>query len=569
MKQFRIGFSVVVRIIAFLICIGFALAQKYIFTPALSFISQGFWWYLVFVFAISTVIFLVIESINESFIFTLILVIIASASFVITLILMLLSGTLFNAKSYSSLITIDYGNFNTDIEPIEDANSLPVLDIESASILGSRSVGSLERISQYSVNSEYNMILYNNEEYRVTPLEYDNFIKANKSSSYGIPGYILINASNSDIKLVTKYTINYSPSGVFSHNLKRYLRSIYPKYIFGKAQFDIDDNGVPYYIVPVLTPTIKAFGGKVVTSFIVVNATNGEHKEYLQEDLPDWIDHAYGLDYLMNLVSYKYELSDGFWNSSLFGSKTDVKKLSYQYRGTKTGDDEENAYFYGYNSLNTADGIQFFTCVTSANDDESAIGFILANPRTGEVKLYFCNGAEASTAQKQAEALVQNYRYSSSYPLITNVDGVPTYVLSLKDKLKNNVAYVMLKFEDYRICAKGNSLSETLELYKKTLSSKSKVSSNGKNVEASISDTSDNNTDINSQITGVIAELYTAIKDGNTCYFIQLNDNEDLYVSPLDNNSFQVKLKVGDTVTMDYYKSSEDGVKIVSKITID
>ena len=206
--------------------------------------------------------------------------------------------------------------------------------------------------------------------------------------------------------------------------------------------------------------------------------------------------------------------------------------------------------------------------MTSANNDESAIGFILANPRTGEVKLYFCNGAEESTAQKQAEALVQNYRYSSSYPLITNVDGVPTYVLSLKDKLKNNVAYVMLKFEDYRICAKGNSLSETLELYKKTLSSKSKVSSNGKNVEASVPDTT-NNTAKNSQITGVIAELYTAIKDGNTYYFIILNDNEDLYVSSLDTNVFQVKLKAGDTVTMDYYKSSEDGVKIVSKITID
>ena len=88
----------------------------------------------------------------------------------------------------------------------------------------------------------------------------------------------------------------------------------------------------------------------------------------------------------------------------------------------------------------TQDGVQFFTCVVSVSNDESALGFILANSKTGKIKYYDCAGAEESTAQLQAESLYQNYGYKSSYPSMVSVDGVPTYVISLKDKSKINKA---------------------------------------------------------------------------------------------------------------------------------
>ena len=50
------------------------------------------------------------------------------------------------------------------------------------------------------------------------------------------------------------------------------------------------------------------------------------------------------------------------------------------------------------------------------------------------MKFYECIGAEESTAQKKAKSLAQNYNYTASFPLFVNVDGMETYILSLKDK---------------------------------------------------------------------------------------------------------------------------------------
>lgn len=47
----------------------------------------------------------------------------------------------------------------------------------------------------------------------------------------------------------------------------------------------------------------------------IVNAVSGECTDYSKDDLPEWIDHAYSLDYLMELASDNYKYKGGFWNS--------------------------------------------------------------------------------------------------------------------------------------------------------------------------------------------------------------------------------------------------------------
>ena len=253
----------------------------------------------------------------------------------------------------------------------------------------------------------------------------------------------------------------------------------------------------------------------------------------------------------MGLAKNHYKYKDGFLNT--FFAKTNVKKISYNHTGSK-----------GYNSIMTKDGVQFFTCVVSVSNDESALGFILANSRTGEITYYDCAGAEESTAQLQAESLYQNYGYKSSYPLMVSVSGVPTYVISLKDKSKINKAYVMINVENYTLSASGETLESALLQYREKVLGEEGVAS-----ENLIEDTSEEVITETKSTTGTITELNLVTQNGTTQFFFVLEGDENLYISSISNNSRQIQMSVGNNVSIEYYMSpNEELVGIVSKIEI-
>ena len=554
----------IISIIYIIVALGVPYLLNYIFLPAWNIHSGGFWCYVFIVFIFETLLSWSILALSDycgiSFLEDIlepIFVIFAGLSavwIIFGIITSLHSSVLFRAKSYSDLVTIEEGDFSQDIQTlstVEEAENFSLLDIETASRLGNRTLSELKKVSQYEVTNEYNLISYGDKKYRISPLEYSGIFSAFNNES--IPGYVMVDSESKEANFIESDEIKYAPSAIFSKDLKRHLRKEYPTYIFDKFQFDIDDSGKPYYIAPVLKSTIGLFGGKMVDSFVVVNATTGDCEEYSPEDLPKWIDHAYSLDYLMSLAEYNYKYSNGFWNT--WFSKKDVKYLSYSYKGEQIdNDNEDSAQFQGYNSLSTSDGVQFFTCVVSASNDESALGFILANSRTGEIKFYDCNGAEESSAQVQAESLYQNYGYTSSYPLIVNVQGVPTYAITLKDKSKIDKAYALINVENYTIASSGETLESAFEDYIQKISGDENVVTNSE-------------TDTTMTANGIITELYQVSQDGTTQFLFMLSGDENLYISSLSNNSWQVRMTVGTQVSIEYHLSeSENGIGVVSKI---
>ena len=69
--------------------------------------------------------------------------------------------------------------------------------------------------------------------------------------------------------------------------------------------------------------------------------------------------------------------------------------------------------------------------------------------------------------------------------------------------------------------------------------------------------------------TGTITQLYQATQNGTTQFFFILDGDENLYISPITNNSRQVQMSVGSNVSIEYYNSpDEELVGIVSKIEI-
>lgn len=454
---------------------------------------------------------------------------------VLPIILAIIGSPMFSADKYKEIVTIEQGNFSEDIP---DALDSDIMDVQTAINIGSRVMGEIDNVSQYVISDEYNMIIYQGRTYRVSPLLYASTFKA--WGNKGISGYVLVDCKTQEAKLVKlEDKIYYSPSAIFGNDLKRHIRENYPSALIGKFQFEIDEEGKPYYIVPTYKNKVGIFTGKVLDTVLVVNATTGEIAEYTLDKLPEWIDHSDSASNMMNNAGYVYTYVNGFMNS-IFAQK-DVKALSSNY---------SDEGYYGYSSIRTNNGIEYFTGVTSVNNDESNVGFLFVNPRTGKTTFYSCVGAEESSAQSSAEALVQNFGYTASYPFVVNVDGIETYLIALKDKTGTNKAYSFVNVKNYTIATQAATKEEALRLYKNAMINKGT--------------TTDNNSE-NNEIKAKITELYTAVENSTTYFYFKLEGYEQLFVSSILNNRNQVLLKVGDVVTL--HADLIDNYYLVSNIS--
>ena len=476
------------------------------------------------------------------------------ATLVVLLVLIvggLTSWQLFSAKKYQNLITIENGNFDEDVNRIENVENISIVDMQTAEHLGDRTIGSIANAAWYEVDNEYNLIRYQGQLYRISPLNYGGLFKFNKAKYEGIPGYVLVNTSTQEAQYVQlEKGIKYSPSAYWSFDLKRHLRGQYPGCIFGDHFFEIDEEGNPYYITSIKKPSIGMFGGKKVESFIITNACTGESAEYNTSSLPEWVDHAFELDYLMQVAEYNLSYVNGFWNACF--AKTNVAKTAYSY--ASEAEDEET--FEGYNTAITANGeIVFYTGLTPASNAETNIGFLLANPRTGVITRYECAGAEESSAQASAESLVQDLKYVATFPTILNVEGEETYFMLLKDKAGLVQRYALCNVENYTKVVQAPTLDEAVEQYLVKL---------GK--QETETDQEQGDIQQNQTTEGTIVELYEAQIDGCTYYYFKIEGSDNLYMSSIKNSNKQVMLKVGTRVSIEFVPTAEDGVFNVIQI---
>lgn len=533
--------EIVGRLIGAAIVAVIGILMNFIFMPAWSLASAGFWVFILSLLIIAMIVFGIVEMMLDSnHTVTVLLGVLSGISLMILIVGGLTSWTLFRASDYHEIIEIEDGNFEDDIPMMTENSMWNIVDVGTARKVGDRTIGGIKNASWYEVSEEYNLIKYNGEYYRISELLYGGLLKYNKAKSFGIPGYVLVNVETQEAKYVElEEPILYSTSGHFGKLLSRHLRKQYPSYMFGKSFFEIDEEGKPYYVTGVYEPTIGLFGGKKQEKFVVTNAVTGKSKVYYTEDLPEWIEHAYSVSYLMDQVHLNQTYINGFWNS--IGSKTGVNCTAYDYRS----DD-----FVGYNTAITATGeVVFYAGVTPASNAESNLGFILASPRTGKVKYYSCTGAEESSAQLAAEGLVSNLRYTATFPTIVNVGGEETYFMLLKDSAGLVQRYALCSVRNYTKVVQATSISQVLDLYKNE-------------VKLEIDDTAET---LSKE--GVITNIYQAEIEGYTYFYFKLAGSDVLYMSSIENSNKQVLLEVGTKVKVEYVNSIEEGVCIVKKIT--
>lgn len=469
-----------------------------------------------------------------------------------------------SARQYANLIEINDGDFKNDIINLESSNNVVSVDLQTAKNLGNRVIGSMNNSSWYNVDDEYNLVSIAGELYRISPLEYVDVFKFWKAGS--IPGYVLVNAKTQEANYVPlDKPMKYSTSAYFQYDLKRHIHMQFPTYIFGKSFFEVDDDGNPYWITPVKTSHIGIRAGYLEKSAIITDAVSGESTEYTLDEISKlgWVDHVHSVSYLMDLVTWHYEYQNGFFNFSA----TDKYTTSYSFRSSKEDDSDEsgtsNSFtpFDGYNSSLSATGeILFSTGITPTNKSESVSGFVLISPRTGEAKFYDVQGAEESSAQASAEGLVSDLRYSASYPVVTNVSGIPSYFMELKDKAGIVRKYAISGIKDYSIVVVADSIPEVIAEYKSKLGigvSSTEAPQNVSNIEFQLID-----------LNGTVTQVKEAQVDGYTHYYFTLDSSDLIFMSSIRNNNMQpFYLVEGAIVSIKYYIWDEPSVGIVRNIT--
>lgn len=438
----------------------------------------------------------------------------------------LLSSPVVNAKKYQQLMTVENGEFTTDIEELS-FDQIPLLDRDSATLLGNRKMGSMvDMVSQFEVDGLYSQINYNDRPVRVSPLRYASLIKWFTNQSEGIPAYIMIDMATQDTELVKLDNgMKYTASDHFNRNIYRHLRFRYPTYIFNDLSFEVDEEGVPYWICPVRKYNIGLFGGVTIGRVVLCNAITGETQDYAVEDAPQWIDRAYSADLLVQLYDYYGTLKHGFLNSVL-GQKDCLETTE------------------GYNYLAIDDDVWVYTGVTSVSGDQSNVGFVLMNQRTMETRFYEVEGATEASAMSSAEGQVQNLHYTATFPLLLNISGEPTYFIALKDDAGLVKMYAMVNVQKYQIVATGDTVSKCEEVYTDLM------------YENGIKETAEDTREIRT-VTAPITKIAQGVIEGNSHYYIMLDGSDEIFDIPVVDFIDIIRFDVGDEVTIEYKEGNQ------------
>ena len=542
------------KIILSVVVLLFAFIYYYIKLPAINIHSKGFWGFCIFVSALIFVLsglsafrFGFKDNVQKPFGFdrsqllgwrkvvSCLFLGIAVVLIIIYLGGTVLSSTFVNAGKYHDLIQIESGKFDEDIEQIS-YSEIPLLDKDSAALVGNRKMGTMvEYVSQFEVTQDYTQINYKGKPVRVTPLQYGNWLKWFTNMREGIPAYICIDMATQNAECVKlKEGMKYTENDYFNRNIYRYLRFRYPTYIFDKLNFELDEQGNPVYICPVKDYTIGLFGGEKISKVVIVNAVTGEHKLYGVEEVPRWVDRVYSADLLVDYYNYYGTLKHGFWNSVL--SQKDCMKTTD-----------------GYNYIALDDDVWVYTGVTSVGKDQSNVGFVLMNQRTGKTKYYQISGATEKSAMSSAEGKVQNLKYTATFPLLMNIAGKPTYFTCLKDGAGLVKQYAMINVEKYTVVAIGSTVAACEEDYIQQLK------------ENGVAEVKEDKIELKS-VSGKIQRMTQAVVEGNSHFYLLLEGNDAIFDASVTNVMDIVRYQIGDMITMEYKEGEKSNQ--VTKILI-
>jgi len=447
------------------------------------------------------------------------------------------SWPLLRTSDYRNLIgTVEIGeNLSTHMAPIS-MEKVRVVDQSLANILGDKVLGAQPALGSQVRLGTFNIQKVKNELYWVAPLLHSGFFKWNKNSE-GTNGYVMVNASNErDVKLVQeiggkKVLIKYQSEAYFNDYLERhlYLSGFYNVGLTDYS-FEIDDEGIPYWVITKYKKTI-GFYGEDATGVIVVNTETGKCNEYSIANTPAWVDRIQPDAFIENQLNDWGNFVKGYWNFS------NENKLQISQEVTLVYGEDNKSYWY--------------TGLTSVGADEATVGFVLVDTRTKKAIWYKQSGATEFAAQKSARGKVQEKRFSASTPIPYNINNIPTYMMTLKDDGGLVKMFAMVAIEDYTIVGVGNTLTETLMAYKNAYN----MAGNKINPKS---------TTKKQILNSVVLRINSDIKNGNSFYYFTVEGKENIFIGSSQISNELPVTAAGDSIVISFDDDTQGLIDISS-----
>ena len=254
----------------------------------------------------------------------------------------------------------------------------------------------------------------------------------------------------------------------------------------------------------------------------IIDAGTGKSKWYSIADVPAWVDRVQPADFIMNQINNQGQYVHGIFNFS--------NKDKFEAAG-------------GYAIVYNKNRCYLFTDLTSVGSDESVIGFLMVDMVTKKVNLYQMSGATEYAAQQSAQGKFQNYQYTASFPLITNVDGQPTYFMTLKDNAGLIKQYAFVSVQSYSTLGSGQTIQVAINDYEGAL-------------EAAGGGSASQTGNKTLTLEGTVERIAPEQESGNTVYMFILSGKPDvIFTASYDLNKELSLTREGDKVKVTYVDS--------------
>lgn len=304
----------------------------------------------------------------------------------------------------------------------------------------------------------------------VFPLEFDG--AGDKARLHAIaPGYIMVSAEDPNALPVEHYDGPYSMiislgGGQGSEPVRWAYSHGYSGYLLDDPTLEIDDQGLPFYTVTLLSPRLGwTFNAPV--GVLVINAHTGQISRYALGDVPYWVDRVYSQQMAATIANWYGEYSQAGFQG--IGSSNANR---FQVSG-----DPVMVY--------TGTGHPVWRMLlTSYNSDTSVAKIIEMNAATGVMRIYTPQlpmGVEAPVTQALdnpsgvGAALVKADHYQAVDLTLHVIYGHLTWMATYEPE-GSNPSFVGIGFVDaYQATANnvvfGNSKSAALQNYLTQLAS--------------------------------------------------------------------------------------------------
>lgn len=208
----------------------------------------------------------------------------------------------------------------------------------------------------------------------VFPLKFDG--SGNKARLHAVmPGYIMISAEDPNAAPVEHYDNQYSMivgegGGQGSEPARWAYSHGYSQYLLDDATLELNDQGLPYYTVTLLSPRL-GWTFDAPSGVLVINAHTGQITRYALNAVPEWVDRVYSQQTAETIANWY-----GKYGQAGFGGAGSSNANRFQVSGPPV------MVYTG------ASHPVWRMLLTSYNSDNSVSKIIEMNAATGAMRIY-------------------------------------------------------------------------------------------------------------------------------------------------------------------------------------